>query len=158
MAYTNIVQMQFARSGPARQTIASDTPQIVTGLSIDFTPKYADSLILLEAYLCMEWVYVNVTGFYKDGSAIASTSGYTNNCEPNMQYTNYFNTSAAPGRIYPTHIMDSEISGSTTQRTYDVRHSSAWSGSTYTTYINNRSSNDMASFSHFIVAEYYNGE
>lgn len=156
MSHSNIVQMQFARCGPARQTISGTVPQTITGLSIDFTPRFADSLILLEAIYTNTFTYVNTHGFYQNGSPIASTSGFSNNSSPNQQQTIYFN-STRTDRIYPVHIIDSTSAGSTTQRTYDVRCLSRWSGTSYTSYVNNRNSNDMASFGHFTVTEIYNG-
>jgi len=157
MSYSNIVQMQFARSGPARQTISGTVPQTISGLSIDFTPKFADSLILLEAIYTHTFVYVNTHGFYQDGSTIVSTSGFTNSSSANQQQTVYFNGTSTD-RIYPVHIMDTVAAGSTVQRTYDVRCLSRWIGTSYTSYVNNRNNNDMASFGHFTVTEIYNGD
>jgi hypothetical protein len=38
-------------------------------------------------------------------------------------------------------------------RTYQIYGSSAWAGTATTLFINNRNSNDMASFSHMTVTE-----
>ena len=46
-----VIQMASASSGPARQTITSASPTTITGLSIDFTPRRANSKILISAFV-----------------------------------------------------------------------------------------------------------
>ena len=91
-------------------------------------------------------------GVFKNGAATVSTSGQTNNNEPNMQITSYIGTSTTD-YILSLPIMHSETSGSTTARTYAIYGTSGWSGSTYSLQINNRNSNDMASFSYMTIME-----
>ena len=43
-----IIQMASASAGPARQTITSTTPVVITGLSVDFTPRRSDSKISIR--------------------------------------------------------------------------------------------------------------
>jgi hypothetical protein len=100
--------------------------------------------------------HVSSYGIFKDGVATVSTSGQNNTNEPNMHTTQYIGT-ATTDYIYQVPIMHSEIAGSTNARTYGVYGTSGWAGTLYTLYINNRGSNDMASFSHMTIFEVCGG-
>ena len=152
VAAGTVVQVQTATSGPARQIISSTSPVAVTGLSISFTPKYSNSKIVIMGQISTNACHVASFGIFKDGAATVSTSGQTNNNEPNMQITSYIGTSTTD-YILSLPIMHSETSGSTTARTYAIYGTSGWSGSTYSLQINNRNSNDMASFSYMTIME-----
>ena len=147
-----VVQIQNAVSGPARQTITSTSAVAVTGLSVTFTPKYSNSIILIEADICGSHTYVNSYGIYRDAAATVSSTGQTNNNEPNMQATQYIGTSSND-LIYSVALRHYETSANTSARTYAVYCTSGWSGAAYSTYINNRASNDMAGFSYMTVTE-----
>ena len=151
----SVIQVQTAVSGPARQTITSaagSAPQAVTGLSVTIIPRFADSRILIQAFVAGSATHVHSLAIFKDGAATVSTSGQTNNNYPNMQVTTYIGTSSTDYmQVWPvTHV---ETAGTTTARTYQVYALSRWQNTAYNTYINNRASNDMASFSHIIVYE-----
>jgi hypothetical protein len=151
----SVIQVQTAVSGPARQTITSaagSAPQAVTGLSVTITPRFADSKILIQAMVAGSATHVHSLAIFKDGAATVSTSGQNNNNYPNMQVTTYLGTSSTDWmQVWPvTHV---ETAGTTTARTYQVYALSRWGNTAYTTYINNRASNDMASFSHIMVYE-----
>ena len=153
----SVIQVLTSVSGPARQTITSSAgsaPQAVTGLSVSITPRYSDSRILIQAFVAGSATHVHSLAIYKDGAATVSTSGQTNNNYPNMQVTQY-GTGGSAGADFMAVIpvTHTEIAGSTTARTYQVYAISRWSNTGYSTYINNRASNDMASFSHIIVYE-----
>lgn len=147
-----VVQVKTAMSGPIRQTITSTSPVAITGLSINFTPKYADSLILIDAQISTSATHVASFGIFKDGSATVSTSGETNTNEPNMQTTWYIGTSS-PDYMQTIPVKHFEISSNTTARTYAVYATSGWAGVAYSLYINNRQNNDMAAFSVMTVTE-----
>ena len=150
-----VIQMASASAGPARQTIASGTPVVITGLSVDFTPRRPDSKILISAYISTNAVYVSSYGVFQDGSATASTSGYTNTNEPNMDAT-FFDggTTSATSYVYQIPILTTLDAGNTNQRTYDIRATSAWGGGgPYSLYINDRGQSDMASFSRMFIYE-----
>lgn len=146
-----IVQVQTVRSGPARQTISSTSPVAISGLSIAFTPKFATSKIIIVSNVVHSKGYVMSFGYYKGGSKVVSTSGYTNSNEPNMNVTYYDGN--GNGSLVNSTIMHEEDALNTTARTYTLRATSGWSGTTYTMYINSRSTNDMASFSYMTVYE-----
>lgn len=147
-----LLQLLTSRSGPARQVISSTSPVAVDGLSITMTPKFSNSLIFIQAQVSTNAPYVWSLGIFKDGVATVNTSGQTNSNEPNMQVTGYWGTDSTDS-MYTVPVIHYEIANSTTQRTYQVYATSAWSGSTRSMQINNRNSNDMASFSHIVVME-----
>ena len=148
----HIVQVQTAVIGPARISIASLSPTLVTGLSVSITPKNANSRMLCYAAVHGQANWVNSYAIFKDGLATVSTTGQTNNNEANMQVTTYKGTDNAD-TLWVDTVMHTELSGSTSARTYGVYCTSGWSGSVRTTYINNRPSNDMAGFSYMYVME-----
>jgi hypothetical protein len=146
------VQVANSISGPTRYTYNSATPQVVPGLSITFTPRFSNSLILVRASISGSNSYVNSYGVFKNGATTVSTAGQTNLNEPDMQATQYLNT-ATTENIYQVPVMYYETAGSTTARTYAIYVTSAWSGTPILTYVNNRNANDMASFSYMSVME-----
>jgi hypothetical protein len=150
-----IIQMASASAGPARQTIASGTPVVITGLSVNFTPRKSDSKILISAYISSGVTHVSSYGVFQDGSATASTSGYTNSNEPNTDATYYEGGgTTATNYLVQIPILTTLDAGNTNQRTYDIRATSGWGGAgPYTLYINNREQNDMASFSRMFIYE-----
>lgn len=149
----HLIQTKTASSGPARQTINSLTPVAVDGLSISFTPINANSLIVVKAQISTSASYVSAHAIYKDGNPSVSTTGFTNNCRANMNITTYINADTNDN-IYSFPIMWSETAGSTLARTYQVYATAQFSASVRILNINNRNSNDMASFSHLTVMEY----
>jgi hypothetical protein len=150
----SVVQVQVVRSGPTSQTISSQTPVAINGLSISFTPKFATSRILIQAQISTSATYVSSFGVFKDGLATVSTTGVNNSNEPNMQITTYFvGASSTPDALYSIPVVHFETALSTTARTYDVRATSGFSGVTYDLRINNRGDGIMSSFSHMVVTE-----
>ena len=147
-----VIQMASASSGPAKQTFNSTTPVVITGLSVDFTPRRSDSKIIITSSLCTNLTYVCSFGIFQDGSATVSTSGQTNSNEPNMSITT-FTGGTATNLLWTVSMNVILDSGSTTQRTYDVRATSGWSGTAYDLSVNNRHNNDMAAFSTMIIYE-----
>lgn len=146
-----IVNIATAVSGPALQTISSATPVTITGLSVNYTPAGANTTIFIFANICHSVSNVISFGVFKDGVATVSTTGFSNLNEPNMQATYYLGNNV--GLIQNTHFMHYETAGSTVPRIYDIRATAAYNGSITALYINNRSSNDMACFSHMVIME-----
>jgi hypothetical protein len=146
------LQVQTVISGPAIQTIVSATPVAVTGLSIAFTPFSANSLILVECQISANSPHVSSFGIFKNAATTVSTAGQTNNNEANMQITTYMNADDS-SQLWSWPIHWNETAGSTTARTYQVYATASWAGVNRTLTINNRPSNDMASFSFMTVTE-----
>jgi hypothetical protein len=151
-----IIQVKTAQTTAARQTISSTNPVLITGLVLPFTPFFEDSRIIIMANISGSHTHVNSYGVYKDSQPTVSTSGHTNNNQPNMHVTQYIGTTTAD-YMYQVPVVHSEISGSTNTRTYAIYATSGWSNGSYTLYINNRASNDMASFSHMTIFEVCGG-
>lgn len=148
----SIIQMKFAKSGPARQDISSGTPVLITGLSVSITPKSASSILYIHAQLTTNAAHVSSFGVFKDGSKTVSTTGYTNSNEDGMQTTIYTGSDTTD-YLYSIPVIHYETAGSTTARTYAIYGTASWSGGNRTLMINNRNGNDMASFSHMTVME-----
>lgn len=147
----NVLQVKRAYAGPARQTIASITPVLITGLSLDITPVSALSTMIITANVTASNGFVISFGIFKDGVATVSTAGQTNTNEPNMQSTSYIRNNN--GFITSTMVMHYEASANTTARTYAVYGTSGWNNTVYTFYVNDISTSNMACFSTIDVME-----
>lgn len=155
MSLSAIIQHKSAIAGPLRQTIQSSVPVQITGLSIDITPQYSDSIILVKANIIGNHNHVTSFAVYRNGSSTLSTSGFSNNNYPNMQATSYKGFSNT-NYLEDFPVMHYENASSTDQRTYSIYGVATWSTTNYVLYINNRASNDMASFSYMEVFEVRN--
>ena len=93
-------------------TMSSDQSYHDTGLSITFTPKYSNSIILIQCMMAGEVTGSSNIGIgfqvYKDGSSIY-----------NNDYAIY-NSSNNAQRIEQVPILVRETSGNTTARTYKI--------------------------------------
>jgi len=147
-----VLQVLSAVSGPVRQVISSTSPVGVNGLSIQIIPKFSNSIILIQAQVSTNAPHVWSLGIFKNGIATVSTAGQANNNEPNMQVTGYWGSDVIDN-IYTVPVFHHEVSGSTEQRTYQVFATAGWGGGARSMQINNRNSNDMASFSYMNVME-----
>jgi hypothetical protein len=148
----HVLQVSAVTIGPTVQTISSATPVAVTGLSIAFTPFSASSLILVDCQISSNSPHVSSFGVYKDGAVTVSTSGQTNGNQDNMQITTYVGADTTD-HLWCWPIQWSETAGSVVARTYQIFATAAWVGTPRTLTINNRPSNDMASFSFMTVTE-----
>lgn len=149
-----ILQVQVASSGPRRQTIASLLPVAIDNLFIHFTPVSPTSKILVQAVISTNASYVSNYSVYKNGLPTKSTTGTTNTSRIDTNFTTYIGGSAVTSDELWCHTMQwSELAGSTDTRLYTINACSAWSGTAYTLHINNRNSNDMASFSYLTIME-----
>ena len=146
-----VVNIATAISGPAPQTISSITPVTITGLSVTYTPLGTNTTIFIFANICHSLSNYVSFGVYKDGVATVSTAGFSNLNEPNMQATYFLGNNA--GLMTNSHLMHYENSTNINPRTYDIRTTAAYNGTITALYINNRSTSDMASFSHMIIME-----
>jgi len=148
----SVVQVQTVRTGPAVQTISSTSPVALTGMSIVFTPKFANSKIVVQAQISTSATYVSSFAVYKNNATTVSTSGFNNVNEPNMNITTYFGGSSGPDFLYSIPLIHFEDAINTTARTYSIRATSGWGGTVYTLRINDRGS-DMAAFSVMTIME-----
>jgi len=118
-------------------TTGDGTP--IYPLNITFTPKYSNSLLLIEWMICGEIQHDNVFVIQKNDSLI-TTAGYQgyNSQAGNQRWSGYVpaNYDADDGSTPQNwYILYSEISGSTSTRTYTPAIRSG-SGSQYTFTLN----------------------
>lgn len=152
MTARNIIQVKTAKCGPLRQAINSSIPTTVHGMAIRFTPFSPRSIIIIEASIITSATYVWNYSVYKDGSPTVSTAQYSNSSTANANCTMY-NGENDPAELWCHSLIWTDRNYSIDPRTYDIRVHSRWSGTNRTIYINNRSSNGMASFSHMVISE-----
>lgn len=152
----SIVQIATATTTAARQTIASTNtiPQPIAGLSIDFTPRLADSKILITTNIATNRPYVSSFAIYEDGSPTVDIGSESNLSTTDSNLTLYNgNGTSTTSHMYMVPFQVVVPAHGTYTRTYDSRAISRWQSTSYTLYINNRAQNDMASFSTMIVYE-----
>lgn len=147
-----VVQIRTANSGPTKQTISSSSPVAIDGLSINFTPKLPNSVLVFDAMISTNAPHVTSFGFYRDNAPTVSTS--SNNNENNMQSTLYQSITETTDAMYawPLKYYES-VAGNLSARTYTVVGTASWGGTNRSLQINNRNSNDMAAFSYFTIME-----
>ncbi|MCK5358852.1 MAG: hypothetical protein KAJ48_10690, partial [Elusimicrobiales bacterium] len=146
-----IINVYFAITPATRQTINSTTPQIITGLSITLTPVSANSKFMILAIVNGNLNHVASVLIYKEGTKLLSHEGNTN--EFGAQATKY--TIDAVSTSYMSQLVVNYVDSpaTTSSITYDVRMTSGWSGTSYTSYANDRGSNDMRTPSTFMIME-----
>lgn len=145
----DVVQVQHARTSPTRYAIATDNISAIPELSISFTPKFANSKILLTAMINANSQHVTTFGFLKDGAVIISN---TNTNSTGSILTVYDGQDIA-GYMYGQYIEFMDTISSTATITYAAAASASWSAVVRTLYINDRDSNDMRSVSSMTAME-----
>lgn len=150
-----VIQVQKAIT-QGRQTINSASMTEISGLVINFTPKSDDSTIILEAMISTSNTHVCSWGFYKDDTTMRTTTGNNTNVTESLATTYDQSIGSNTGSMHTVFLLDYETNTSTTQREYAVRGVATWSSTNYNLYINDRASDDMASFSTFTIWEIQN--
>ena len=153
----DVIQMKFDQSS-VRHTITTtqditDGGAKVQGLDITFVPKRSNSKIVLEAHIAHSCSHVVSLGFRINGAAAANLQPNTNSNNSNVTVFDGGNNS---GHIMVTSWMLTPTNPGAGQRMdISVGATASWSGnqSSYTLYINDRDSQDMASVSSIAVYE-----
>jgi hypothetical protein len=166
VANGGIVQVMTATSGRTRYLLsASNALQSIPGLAISFTPKFADSKIVLTAHVLHDCTFVTGFAFTQDGTSLAPAHTFGEGAGQNNQtasgthsplITTYrWGTVDRQNRLICDHFQQTVDAGSTSARTYRVAGFSSWSNGSqkYGLYINDRSGGGMAGVSHFTVME-----
>ena len=148
-----IIQVQSVKIGPTTQTITSVSPTLITGLSINFTPKSASSKIISNISISTNNNFVSSYALYQNGSSILSTAGFANSNQPNMDITQYLSTNTNDNNMMSVYFQSILDAGSTAQRNYAVYATSGWVNTPLPLVINNRANSDMASFSTMVIYE-----
>jgi hypothetical protein len=144
-----IIQTAFA-STSARVDVTAQDCVPITGLSISFTPRYANSLIMLEAMINSNEIYVSTFTFLRNAVSLTTASPNSNT---NGGLATLFDADNVGTNMRNTHLLWRDTAGSTAARTYAVGATSSWSNILYTLVINDRSDNVMRSFSTFAIYE-----
>ena len=149
------IQTLYATS-VANQSIASTTPVAINGLSITITPKYSNSLIVIQGMITSSWTYVASMTIYRNGAPLIANHGGNNNSGsgPIGLFTFYDQgISSGSSSVTPLPALYVDTPGTTGSFTYQFYANAAWSGSASTMYINNRDNQDMLGTSWMTVTE-----
>jgi hypothetical protein len=146
----SIVQVQHAQTPGTRYVISSANISAIPNLTISFTPKFANSRILLQAMINSSATYVASYGFLKNGGYL---SGVTNTNSQGSVATTYYGGGVIESNSYNNFISYSEFPGTTSTITYAAAACSSWSGTNYNLHINDRSDDTMRGVSSFTIFE-----
>jgi hypothetical protein len=152
----SVVQVVYASSGFVNQTINSASPVALTGLSAIITPKFANSMILIEGVVSASWSYVSSIHIFKNGTDLIPNHGGNNQSGgATALWTHYQSSqeSDRPNQVFPFPVLYRDFPNTTSSITYDFRANSGWSGGAVAFYLNNRSSADMLSSSYIKLTE-----
>jgi len=147
-----VIQVAHVETSPTQYSIASQNIAAIPELQISFTPKRADSKILLQAMINSNGVYVSTYGFLKDG-VVMSPATPNNNSTGSVSTTYYGYPATSVEYMFNVYISFMEDAGSTTTRTYDAAACASWDGTIYTLFINDRNAADMRSISSLTIME-----
>jgi hypothetical protein len=151
----SIIQVLHAVTATTRIAITSaditGASGLITGLEIYITPKFSTSKILLTAMINHNGTHVSTFGFLKNDAVILTNTNL--NASGSISTVYYGNTTTGVDYMYNTFIQFVDTITSTSTIKYHVGASASWNGATYTTYINDRNSNDMRSISNFTIYE-----
>ena len=153
---SQVLNTYFVTTGTTMQTINSTTPVAVTGLSVTLTPASTSSRFIITAIVNGSMTYVASSLVYRNGSSILN---HANNSNAAGAMATTFATdspSTAPSLMRQHHINYVDSPNTTASITYDIRHVSAWGGTAYTTYVNDRSGGDMRTPSTLMITELSN--
>ena len=108
----------------------------------------------MDSTIATSFTYVTNYAFLKDGSTTVTSLGSTGSAMANSQLIQYLPESdnTDNNQVMQVTLQHFETAGNTNSRTYTVACNSMWT-SAYSMRVNNRSSNDMSSFSTFRVME-----
>lgn len=145
-----VIQTQYVQSS-ARQTISAADVAAITALTIDITPRFANSRILLRAMVNSSATYVSTFSFLKNNAQMSGTTTNSNS-SGGIATVYQFDTGGNNMENVYLEYLDTAIT-STSLINYKVAGCSSWSGTSYNLYINDRSTSDMLSVSTFTVQE-----
>lgn len=145
----SVVQAAYVVSSPTRYAIASQDLAAIPELEINFTPKFADSVIVLSAMLNGCSQHVTTYGFLRNGSPVI----LNNNTNSNGSISTVYDGQDIQDYIYNQYIEYKDLANGTATINYKAACSASWAGGTRTTYINDRNDNTMRSVSSMTIME-----
>jgi hypothetical protein len=152
----SVVQVVYATSGFTNQTINSASPVALSGLTATITPKFANSMILIEGVVAASWSYVAGVHIFKDGSNLIPAHGGTSQSGgTNALWITYLSSqeAARTNQVFAFPILYRDLPNSTSAITYDFRANSGWAGGSEAFYLNNRAGQDMLGSSYIKLTE-----
>lgn len=144
-----VVQTQYVQSS-ARQTISAADVAAITALTIDITPRFSNSKILLRAMINSSATYVSTFSFLKNN---AQMSGTTTNINSSGGISTVYQFDTTGGNMENIYLEYMDTVSSTASINYKAAACSSWSGTSYNLFINDRAISDMLSISTFTVQE-----
>jgi hypothetical protein len=157
--YGTVLQGQFATSGFVNQSIASATPQQLSGMEVTITPYSDNSRFLITAMITGSWTYVASAYLYRNGLSVVNRTSGTNLQTGNTNgamwtyYRGSLGTSANQVHSWPITYMDSPGVTAGSSIKYQIYANAGWSGGVSTFFLNNRDSQDMLGSSTISVWE-----
>jgi len=144
-----VKNIYFAETPAVRQTISSQTPTVIDGLSITITPETETSTFIVVASIHGTMTHVTSLLCYVNGTSLYS---HSNGNQAGSIGTYYDGTNVT------THMKNMPLNAKYNAVgldpvTIDIRATSSWSTSVYTLYINDRAANDMRSISTMVIYE-----
>lgn len=145
----SVVQTAYVVSSPTRYGIASQDLSAIPELEINFTPKFADSIIILTAMLNGCSQHVTTYGFLRNGSPVIQNI----NTNSNGSISTVYDGQDIQDYMYNQYIEYKDLANGTATINYKAACSASWAGGVRTTYINDRAGNDMRSVSSMTIME-----
>lgn len=145
----SIVQVKHARTAPTRYAIATQDISAIPELTINISPKFSNSAILITAMINSSSQHVSTFGFLKNDAFIINNSN-TNSAGSILTVYDGQDTN---DYMYGQYIEFLDYPATTGSVNYKAAASASWGGSIRTLYINDRLSNDMRSVSSMTVWE-----
>ena len=153
----DIIQMKFSQNSIG-QTIAdtqnvTDGNALINGLNIVMYPKRSNSVIVLEAHIHHSHSYVVSFGFIVNGTSAVSIPNNSNSS--GSQVTTYEGNNDTNHCSVTSFKVSPSNPGAGTRMDIRIGATSSWGGddTSYTLYINDRSSQDMSSLSSITAYE-----
>lgn len=144
-----VIQVQHVRTSATRYTISADNLTAIPELEINFTPKFANSKILLTAMINASSNHVTTYGFLKNNAVIISNT----NTNSDGSILTVYDGQDIGSYIYGQYVEFMDVATSLSPINYRAAASASWSGSPRSLYINDRDGNDMRSISSMTIME-----
>ena len=144
-----VKNIYFAETPAVRQDIYTQTPTVITGLSLTITPETTKSSFIVVASVVSTYTHVASLLCFVNGSSLYS---HANTNAPGAITTIYDGDNRTD--VLESSTLQAKVdTNSLNPVTIDIRATSSWSTGIYQLYINDRSSNDMRGISTMVVYE-----
>ncbi len=145
-----VKNIYYAETSPERQDIYSQTPTVITGLSLTITPETDRSSFIIVASVNSTFTHVSSLLCYLNGTSIRN---HTNNSNQAGAITTIYDGTNITSSMFSNTLQTKIDTSSHDEIIIDIRGTSSWSTGIYHMYINDRDSNDMRSISSMVIYE-----